>query len=145
MQVVLRTVFPALYPVRYLYGNRSQAPPIAPRPPGPAHAQYSMRTLALTSVSAVQRTSESISLEFDTADGTTHTVEVSDDAVARDERRVEPPLRRWAAARALRNDPGQLEDLLERADGMPPRHRDTLLHGLLDAADGLERPRGAGW
>ena len=42
-------------------------------------------------------------LEFDTADGTTHTVEVSDEAVARDERRVEPPLRRWAAARALRN------------------------------------------
>ena len=40
-------------------------------------------------------------LEFDTADGTTHTVEVSDEAVARDERRVEPPLRRWAAARAL--------------------------------------------
>ena len=84
-------------------------------------------------------------LELGIADGTTRTVQVSDEAVARDERRVEPPLRRWAAARALRNDPGRLEDLLERADGMPPRHRDTLLHGLLDAADGLERPRGAGW
>lgn len=77
-------------------------------------------------------------LEFDTADGATRTVEVSDDAVARDERRVEPPLRRWAAARALRNDPGRLEDLLARADGMPPRHGDALLHGLLDAADGLD-------
>ena len=25
-----------------------------------------------------------------------------------------------------------------RADGIPPRHRDALLHGLLDAAGGLE-------
>ena len=80
-------------------------------------------------------------LEFDTADGTTHTVEVSDEAVARDERRVEPPLRRWAAARALRNDPGRLGELLERADGMPPGHRDAFLHGLLDAADGLDAAR----
>jgi hypothetical protein len=36
-------------------------------------------------------------LELGTADGTTRTVQVSDEAVARDERRVEPPLRRWAA------------------------------------------------
>ena len=40
-------------------------------------------------------------LELGTADGTTRTVQVSDEAMARDERRVEPPLRRWAAARAL--------------------------------------------
>jgi hypothetical protein len=33
-------------------------------------------------------------LEFDTADGTTRTAQVSDEAVARDKRRVEPPLRR---------------------------------------------------
>ena len=77
-------------------------------------------------------------MEFNTADGTTRTVEVSDEATARDERRVEPPLRRWAAARALRNDPTRLEDLLERANGMPPRHRDALLHGLLDVAGVLE-------
>ena len=77
-------------------------------------------------------------LELGTADGTTRTVQVSDEAVARDERRVEPPLRRWAAARALRNDPARLEELLACADGMAPRHRDALLHGLLDAADGLD-------
>ncbi len=77
-------------------------------------------------------------MEIDTADGTTRTVEVSDEATAREERRVEPPLRRWAAARALRNDPVRLEELLSRADGMPPRHRDALLYGLLDAACGLE-------
>src|SRR5271166_338435 len=80
-------------------------------------------------------------LELGTADGTTRTVQVSDEAVARDERRVEPPLRRWAAARALRNDPARLEELLERADGMPPGHRDAFLHGLLDAADGLDAAR----
>ena len=77
-------------------------------------------------------------LELGTDDGTTRTVQVSDEAVARDERRVEPPLRRWAAARALRNDPARLEELLPCVDGMAPRHRDALLHGLLDAADGLD-------
>lgn len=75
-------------------------------------------------------------LEFDTAEGTTRTVKVRDDMVARD-RRLEPPLRRWAAARALRNDPGRLDGLLEGADGLPPRHRDALLQGLLDAAASL--------
>jgi hypothetical protein len=80
-------------------------------------------------------------LELGTADGTTRTVQVSDEAVARDKRRVEPPLRRWAAARALRNDPARLEELLACADGMAPRHRDALLHGLLDAADGLDEGR----
>jgi hypothetical protein len=64
-------------------------------------------------------------LEFDTAE------------VARDRRRLEPPLRRWAATRALRNDPGRLDGLLEGADGLPPRHRDALLHGLLDASADL--------
>ncbi len=77
-------------------------------------------------------------IESGTAGGTTRTVEVSDEATAREERRVEPPLRRWAAARAPQNDPVRLEELLVRADGMPPRHRDALLHGLLDAADALE-------
>jgi hypothetical protein len=77
-------------------------------------------------------------LEFGTADGTTRTVPVSDEATARDKRRVEPPMRRWAGARALRNDPARLEELLVRADGMPPRHRDALMHGLLDAAGRLE-------
>ena len=61
-------------------------------------------------------------LEFDTAEGTTRTVKVSDKALAQDRRRLEPPLRRWAAARALRNDPGRLDGLLESADRLPPRH-----------------------
>lgn len=77
-------------------------------------------------------------VEFGTADGTTRVVKVSDETLARDRRRLEPPLRRWAGARALRNDPGRLDDLLESADGLPPRHRDALLHGLLDAAGSLE-------
>ena len=76
-------------------------------------------------------------LEFDTAEGTTRTVKVRDDMVARDRWRLEPPPRRWAAARALRNDPGRLDGLLEGADGLPPRHRDALLQGLLDAAASL--------
>jgi hypothetical protein len=76
-------------------------------------------------------------LEYDTAEGTTRTVKVRDDMVARDRRRLEPPLRRWAAARTLRNDPGRLDGLLEGADSLPSRHCDALLHGLLDAAASL--------
>jgi len=77
-------------------------------------------------------------LEFDTAGGPVRTVEVGDEAMAQDERRVEPPLRRWGAARVLRSDPARLGDLLASAVGLPPRHRDALLHGLLDASDGLD-------
>jgi hypothetical protein len=76
-------------------------------------------------------------VEFDPADGSQRTVPAGD-AVAEDERRLEPPLRRWGAARVLRNDPARLADLLKRADTLPPRHRDALLHGMLDAAAGLE-------
>ena len=53
---------------------------------------------------------------------------------------VEPPLRRWAARRAL-GDPARLEDLLRSARAFEPRHRDALVHGLLDAADGLDERR----
>lgn len=84
-------------------------------------------------------------LEFGTADGMTRTVQVSDEAVARDERRVEPPLRRWAAARALRNDPARLEELLACADGMAPRHRDALLHGCSMPRTGWMRAGAACW
>ncbi len=77
-------------------------------------------------------------VEFDIAGGPSRTVEVDKSATAQDERRVEPPLRRWGAARLLRNDPAQLGDLLARADSLPPRHRDALLHGLLDSFDGLD-------
>lgn len=53
----------------------------------------------------------------------------------------EPPLRRWAARRALRADPGRLDELLRSARTFEPRHRDALVHGLLDAADGIDEAR----
>jgi hypothetical protein len=80
-------------------------------------------------------------VEIDPSDGTTRTVTEAGDTMTRDERRPEPPLRRWAAARALRGDPARLDDLLRSADTLPPRHRDALLHGLLDAADRLDPGR----
>jgi hypothetical protein len=80
-------------------------------------------------------------LEFDIAGGPARPVEVDKDATAQDERRVEPPLRRWGAARVLRNDPARLGDLLARADSLPPRHRDALVHGLLDSFDALDAGR----
>ncbi len=63
---------------------------------------------------------------------------VDEDTMAQTRRRPEPPLRRWAAARALRSDPGRLDDLLASTGSLPPRHRDAALQGLLDAADALE-------
>ena len=80
-------------------------------------------------------------VEVDPSDGTSRAVTVDGETMTRDERRPEPPLRRWAAARALRDDPARLDDLLHSADILPPRHRDALLHGLLDAADHLEPGR----
>ncbi len=61
-----------------------------------------------------------------------------EDTMAQARRRPEPPLRRWAAARALRSDPGRLDDLLTSTRSLPPRHREAALQGLLDAADALE-------
>ncbi len=68
-----------------------------------------------------------------------HAMIVDDNTMAWTERRPEPPLRRWAAARALRNGPRRLDELLSMAETTSPRHRDTLLHGLLDTVDALER------
>jgi hypothetical protein len=61
-----------------------------------------------------------------------------EDTMAQTRRRPEPPLRRWAAARALRSDPERLDDLLASTGSLPPHHRDAALHGLLDSADVLE-------
>jgi hypothetical protein len=38
----------------------------------------------------------------------------------------------------LRADPERLDDLLRSARGFEARHRDALVHGLLDAAEGLD-------
>lgn len=40
----------------------------------------------------------------------------------------------------LRGDRSRLGELLTRADQFEPRHRGAVIHGLLDAADGLEEP-----
>ncbi len=77
-------------------------------------------------------------VEIDPDGGTTRAVTVGGETMTHDQRRMEPPLRRWAAARALRGDPARLAALLKSADSLPPRHRDALLHGMLDAADSLE-------
>lgn len=63
---------------------------------------------------------------------------VDEHTMAKTRRRPEPPLRRWAAARALRRDPGRLDDLRASTGALPPRHREAALQGMLDAADALE-------
>lgn len=65
---------------------------------------------------------------------------VADDLPVVERRHPEPPLRRWAATRTLRADPGRLDSLLEIAGRLSPAHRDAVLQGLLDAASDLEVP-----
>jgi hypothetical protein len=80
-----------------------------------------------------------LEVELDAGNGRTYTVD--DDTLAQHHPLVEPPLRRWAARRALRSNPARLDDLLRAARGFEPRHRDALVHGLLDAADAIDEAR----
>lgn len=79
-------------------------------------------------------------LEVDIDDGTGHIRTVNEDTLAQHCVWVEPPLRRWAAHRALRSHPARLDELLRTAELLEPRHRDALIRGLLDAADALDQP-----
>ena len=63
---------------------------------------------------------------------------VSEDTIAERRCWFAPPLRRWAARRALRADPARLEQLSHDAQLLEPRYRDALISGLLDAADRLD-------
>jgi hypothetical protein len=79
-----------------------------------------------------------LEVELDGGNGRTYTV--NKDTLAEHRPSFEPPLRRWAARRALRSDPARLEDLLRAAELFEPRHHGALIHGLLDAADVLDEP-----
>jgi hypothetical protein len=79
-------------------------------------------------------------LEIDLHDGTSRTYTVTADTPAQHHVRPEPPLRRWAARQALHTRPQRLAELLSAAERFQPRHRDAAIHGLLDAADGLDEP-----
>lgn len=68
------------------------------------------------------------------------------------ERRIPPPLRRWAAARILRADPGRFEAILRRASELGGRDGGAAIAGVLDAvgvldADTTQRAidAGLGW
>lgn len=77
-------------------------------------------------------------LDVELSDGTSRTYTVDENTLGQYRPSLEPPLRRWAARRALGADPARLDDLLSTAAVFEPRHRDALIHGLLDAADALE-------
>jgi len=80
-------------------------------------------------------------LEIDLDNGHGHTHTVSEDTLAHHRPRVEPPLRRWAARRVLAANPTRLGQLLDDAKLFEPRHRDAVIHGLLDAARVLDEPQ----
>lgn len=80
-------------------------------------------------------------LEIDLGDGHSSSRKVDEDTLAHHRVSVEPPLRRWAAGRALRSVPGRLDELLRAAELFKPRDRSALIHGLLDAAEVLDEPR----
>lgn len=79
-------------------------------------------------------------LEIDLNSGTGRTRTIDEETLAAHRSSVEPPLRRWAAHRALRSNPARLDQLLRAAELFDPHHRDALVHGLLDAADALGEP-----
>ncbi len=80
-------------------------------------------------------------LEIELDDGNGHTHTVNEDTLAHHRPRVEPPLRRWAARRTLAADPTRLGQLADGARQLEPRHRDAVIHGLLDAARVLDEPQ----
>jgi hypothetical protein len=77
-------------------------------------------------------------LEVQLDDGAGRTYTVNEDTPAQHRPTFEPPLRRWAARRLLQADQARLDDLLTGAELFEPRHRDAVIHGLLDAADQLD-------
>ena len=79
---------------------------------------------------------EWLDVELHDARGTVRVVD--QDTLGQHRTRLEPPLRRWASRRALRANPARLEQLLSDVDLLAPRHRDAVIHGLLDAADRLD-------
>lgn len=80
-------------------------------------------------------------LEIDLDTGESRSIPAEDERLIEHRPSLQPPLRRWAARRALRADPARLDDLLARAELFEPRHRDALIGGLLDAADSLSAPQ----
>jgi hypothetical protein len=83
-------------------------------------------------------------LEVDLDGGHSVSYMVDEDTLAHHRVSVEPPLRRWAAERALRSTPARLEELSRAAELFEPRARGALIHGLLDASDVLDEPRRRG-
>lgn len=52
-------------------------------------------------------------------------------------REIRPPLRRWAAARAVRSDPDCWNALVKRAREVDPRSGAAIIFGLVDSIDGV--------
>jgi len=50
-------------------------------------------------------------------------------------REIRPPLRRWAAGRAVRSDPARWGALVQRARQVEPRGGAAIVHGLVDNVD----------
>lgn len=77
-------------------------------------------------------------LDVELDDGAARTLTVDENTLAAHRPSIAPPLRRWAANRALRSSPARLDELLHAAERFEARHRSALIHGLLDASDVLD-------
>ncbi len=63
---------------------------------------------------------------------------VDPDSVVPTDRDIAPPLRRWAAARVLHNNPRTLDKLCARAAELHPIDGGAVASGVLDAVDVLD-------
>jgi hypothetical protein len=79
-------------------------------------------------------------LEIDIDDRHGRVRTVDENTLAHHRVSVEPPLRRWAAARVLRSAPERLGALLRAAERLDPRDRSAIIHGLLDSGGTLGEP-----
>lgn len=70
------------------------------------------------------------------ADGSV--VHLDSDTPVPSERSIAPPLRRWAAARVLRTDPGTFDAMQVRARKLEVRGGSAVVSGILDAIEALD-------
>ena len=75
--------------------------------------------------------------EFEIEDGfVTHTCDPQ--TLVRAARHIPPPLRRWAAARVLRWQPGRLDAVVQRAESLEALDAAAVVQGMIDAIGSLD-------
>ena len=80
---------------------------------------------------------DGVEIEIEIEDGfVTHTYDPQ--TPVRADRHIAPPLRRWAAARVLRRQPGRLDAVVHRAESLEALDAAAVVQGMIDAIGSLD-------